>query len=287
MSMSDRDKKVVLVLIPVLLLLGYWFLLLAPKRDEAAKIADKLPAARTVAEDSEATQASLEGSRASFSADYAELIRLGKAVPPSLDMPSLIVQLDQAARSTGITFTSITRSEALAPAAAPVAPAEPPAASGAGQTAQSAEQGVTAAQPAAPAEGEAPPAAGAPADPSAAPAGQAAATTLPGLQTVPLELTFSGGFFELADLLHRIKRFVRVANDRVLVRGRLMTVEGLKFETVDTDELKVTMSANIYLVPVDQGVTAGATPAGPAGAPAAPPAGTAAGVAPPAAAVTQ
>jgi len=287
MSMSDRDKKVVLVLIPVLLLLGYWFLLLAPKRDEAAKIADKLPAARTAAEDSEATQASLEGSRASFSADYAELIRLGKAVPPSLDMPSLIVQLDQAARSTGITFTSITRSEALAPAAAPVAPAEPPAASGAGQTAQSAEQGVTAAQPAAPAEGEAPPAAGAPADPSAAPAGQAAATTLPGLQTVPLELTFSGGFFELADLLHRIKRFVRVANDRVLVRGRLMTVEGLKFETVDTDELKVTMSANIYLVPVDQGVTAGATPAGPAGAPAAPPAGTAAGVAPPAAAVTQ
>ncbi|MBA2794372.1 MAG: hypothetical protein H0U32_10345 [Thermoleophilaceae bacterium] len=110
---------------------------------------------------------------------------------------------------------------------------------------------------------------------------------------MPLELTFAGGFFELADLMHRIKRFVRVANDRVLVNGRLLTVEGLKFDTIDTDELKVTVSASIYLVPKALGVTAGATPSGPAGTttPAAPttpaPPPAPAGVSPPAAAVTQ
>ncbi len=102
---------------------------------------------------------------------------------------------------------------------------------------------------------------------------------------MPLELTFSGGFFELADLLHRIKRFVRVANDRVEVKGRLLTVEGLKFETVASDELKVTMNASIYLVPKTEGVTAGATPSGPAGAPAAATAGTP--TAPPTAPVAQ
>ncbi len=80
MSMTDRDRKVVLVLIPLLLLLGYWFLLLAPKRDESGKVAAKIPAARTAAESSEATEARLEGSRDSFSADYAEMIRLGKAL---------------------------------------------------------------------------------------------------------------------------------------------------------------------------------------------------------------
>lgn len=282
MSLTDRDRKVVLVLIPVLLLLGYWFLVLSPKRDESSKVAAQLPAARTAAESARATQARLEGTRSRFNADYAELIRLGKAVPPSLDMPSLIVQLDEAARSTGIKFISITRSEATAAAtAAPATPA--PAASAPGQTAQDAEQGVAAGQPAAPPADDA---AGAetapPADPSA-PAAPAAAP--PGLVTVPLELTFSGGFFELADLLHRIKRFVHVANDRVVVKGRLMTVEGLKFEAPDTEELKVTVNATIYSVPREQGVTAGATPSGPAGA--APVAPTTAGVAPPTAAVTQ
>ena len=285
MSLTDRDRKVVLVLIPILLLLGFWFLVLAPKRAESAKVAAKLPAARTAAESSQAKQARLEGSRARFSADYSELIRLGKAVPPSLDMPSLIVQLDEAARSTGIKFISITRSEAAA-TVAPVTPAAP-AESGPGQTAQGAEEGVAAAQPAAPAEdpaaaGETAP----PADGSAPPAGQVAAPAPPpGLQTVPLELTFSGGFFELADLLHRLKRFVRVANDRVVVKGRLMTVEGLKFETADTDELKVTLNASIYVVPREQGVTAGATPSGPSGAPPVAPTGATASVTPPTAAV--
>ena len=294
MSLTDRDRKVVLVIIPMLLLAGFWFLMLAPKRDESSKVAAKLPAARTAAEASEATQARLEGSRDGFEADYAELIRLGKAVPPSMDMPSLIIQLEAAARATGIKFLSLTRSDTAAAAApAPVAPA-PPAESGPGQAGQTAQEGVAAAQPPAPAAGGAP--AAAPADASA-PAGAPAATTTPaGLQTVPLELTFSGGFFELADLLHRIKRFVRVANDRIEVRGRLMTVQGLKFETVDTDELKVTMSASIYLVPKTQGATAGATPTGPSGAaPATPPAPTPApapapapaGVSPPAAVVTR
>ena len=82
MSLTDRDRKVVLVIVPLLLLLVYWFLVLGPKRDESAKIAAKLPAARTAAEGSKATQTRLEGSRAQFSEDYSELIRLGKAVPP-------------------------------------------------------------------------------------------------------------------------------------------------------------------------------------------------------------
>ena len=283
MSMTDRDRKVILVLIPLMVLLGYWFLVLGPKRDESSKVAAKIPAARTAAESAEATEARLEGSRESFSADYAEMIRLGKAVPTSLDMPSLIVQLDEAARSTGIKFISLTRGEAATPAATPITPA-PPAESGAGQTAQGAEQGVAAAQPAAPAEGGAAPAA-APAN-GAPPAAGGSAVPPAGLQAVPLELTFAGGFFELADLMHRIKRFVRVANERIEVNGRLLTVEGLKFESIDTDELKVTMSASIYLVPKAVGATAGATPSGPAGAtPAAAP--PPAGVSPPAAAVTQ
>ena len=42
MSLTDRDKKIALVLIPLLVLLGYWFLLLTPKREEAAKAGEAL-----------------------------------------------------------------------------------------------------------------------------------------------------------------------------------------------------------------------------------------------------
>ena len=33
MSLSDRDKKLVLAVLPVALIVAYWFLLLAPKRE--------------------------------------------------------------------------------------------------------------------------------------------------------------------------------------------------------------------------------------------------------------
>ena len=54
MSLTARDRKIALVLVPIVVLAGYWFLLLAPKRDEAAKAGDTVrlmetrPLARTV-----------------------------------------------------------------------------------------------------------------------------------------------------------------------------------------------------------------------------------------------
>ena len=169
-----------------------------------------------------------------------------------------------------------------------------PPQSGAGQTAQNAEQGVDAAQPAAPAEDPAaaeatPPADGTtpPADGSVPAAGDEPSPSPPGLVTIPLVLTFNGGYFALTDLLHRFKRFVRVVNDQVVVKGRLMTVDGIAFEAANAEELNVTMNASVYVVPKEQGATAGATPSGPPGAPPVAPTGETASVTPPTAAVTQ
>ncbi|MGI8660192.1 MAG: hypothetical protein ACR2LH_04035, partial [Thermoleophilaceae bacterium] len=38
MSISARDKKIVMILVPILVLAGYWFLVLTPKREEAARL---------------------------------------------------------------------------------------------------------------------------------------------------------------------------------------------------------------------------------------------------------
>jgi hypothetical protein len=86
---------------------------------------------------------------------------------------------------------------------------------------------------------------------------------------MPLELQFVGNFFNLADFFHDVKRFVRVANQTVVVSGRLVTIEDVKFES-DPElfpKITATLKATVYLSPKTEGTTAGATPQGPAPAP--------------------
>jgi Tfp pilus assembly protein PilO len=313
--MSDRDRKILIAVVPLVLIVAYWFLLLSPKREEAATAKkeageqqQRLTSARALAD-----QAS--GAKTSFAADYGEIVRLGKAIPSRVDMPSLLVQLDRAAAGTDISFTKITQGERVAvPVAAPPAttpPAEgsqasaaatsttppatgttppaagttPPVAAGgapaqsapgtAAESANGAAATATQANAAASASGVPPAdaqtststggglpvggAAGTPTDPaSAAAAG--------GLETVPLELEFVGNFFRLADFFHDVKRFVHVVNDDVVVNGRLMTIDTVNFSSDPTlfPRIKAELKATVYLSPLTQGPTAGATPAGPA-----------------------
>ena len=86
------------------------------------------------------------------------------------------------------------------------------------------------------------------------------------LDTVPLELEFTGDFFHLADFFHQVKRFVHVVNGNVVVNGRLVTIQTVNY-TSSADlfpKIKAQMTATVYLAPKAEGATAGATPAGPA-----------------------
>src|SRR3954469_12914597 len=123
MSISDRDRKILLALIPLVAIVGYWFLLLAPKRQEESKVKEELTQAEQVRETAQQKASQLTGAKRSFAADYATVIRLGKSIPVSVDMPSLLVQLDRASRGTGIKFADINAGKrTAAPTAAPAAP---------------------------------------------------------------------------------------------------------------------------------------------------------------------
>jgi hypothetical protein len=279
MNMTDRDRKILMALIPLVVIGAYWFLLLAPKREEASKVKDDLAQAETVRDTAQQKASQLAGAKASYSADYATIIRLGKSIPTSVDMPSLLVQLDRAARGTGIKFADVKAGErTAAPVAAPTtgtptggtgspaAAGAPPAASAPGQAAQSAGNAVNNANAASGA------AAG-----GTGTTGDASGSSAPGLETVPLDFEFRGSFFDLADFFHRMKRFVRVANDKIVIRGRLMTINSFTFDTsVGFPQMTAQVHATVYLAPKAQGIDAGATPQGPATTPAAQPAGTSA-----------
>ena len=233
MTLTDRDRKIVLVLVPVLLAAAYWFLLLAPKRDEASKLGEELAQAESARDDAVARADAVSSAKGGFAADFAEVLRIGKAIPSTVDMPSLLVQLDKAATGTSIGFNSIkagqrtdraaARHPQRAPTGAPHRPlqaasrprARPVGGGRAGQRAppQTSDQANAAAG--------ADPAAGTDAPP---PAARRAST--PCRWTSPS----AGDFFELADFFHRLKRFVHVNNDRIVVDGRLMLVESFSLK---------------------------------------------------------
>jgi Tfp pilus assembly protein PilO len=290
-TLTDRDRKVLIFLVPVLVIAAYWFLLLAPQREQASKAAEEVVTQEERRDTAQATLDAAKNAKQDFSADYTQIVRLGKAIPASVDMPSLIVQLDTAAAGTGITFTKIKTGERVDSAAAttttppgttppgttpPADPATPAAAGGqqaqsapggaaeaANNTAQSANQqaAATDTQTSTSADSGLPVGGG-----SAAPGPTGTAPAAPvGLETVPLELEFTGNFFNLADFFHDVKRFVDVANTDVVVSGRLLTIEGVRW-TSDPEifpKIRAEMKATIYLSPKAQGATAGATPAGP------------------------
>jgi Tfp pilus assembly protein PilO len=279
MSMTDRDRKILLLIVPAVILAAYWFLLLSPKREEAAVAGQEVAVQEQRRDDAQARLASVTSARTGFAADYAELVRLGKAVPTRVDMPTVLVQLEDAARGTGIEFVRITAQERES--AAPVAPppgsdssgSEPAAAGGApaqsapGAAGESAGNAVAAAdtqtsQTAS--EGSLPVGGGAVAT------GVGAGGAPPALDTVGLELEFTGDFFDLSAFFHRIKRYVELDGDDLDVRGRLLTVDNLELKSEpDTfPRLTATLAATAYLAPEIEGATAGATPSGPALTPA-------------------
>lgn len=271
MSLTDRDRKIVLVLAPLILLLGYWFGVLAPQRAESAKVEEQLTKARGERDTAEAQIGQLNAAKASFAGDYQTVIRMGKAIPDNTDMPSLLVQLDRAARGTGVGIDEMQVTPAP-PTAGAASGSTPPGGGGnpgaGGTGAQSAQgkavQGAGNAVNDANAknQGNADAAGG-----TGAPA--AAGQQAPGLSTVGLQFQLSGNFFDMAEFFHRMKRFVRVANEDLVIRGRLIVIDNWSFEAEPMSSgLKATVGASVYLSPKAQGgVTVGATPGGPGAAP--------------------
>lgn len=318
MSLTDRDRKILTVLAVLAVVAGYWFLILSPKREEASKASKQLTEQRNRRDAAVAHVGQLSSARTNYASEYADLLRIGKAVPASVDMPSLLLQLDQASKGTGVDFAEV--SVGARQPSAGAAAGSPPSSSGSGSTppsagssggstppggtsnvpaaaggekaqslpGKSAEQAgnsvnkSNAANGAAAQNGVSPQdtqtsqsskQGGLPVGGGGTPGSPAASSpSVPGLDTVPLTFRFNGTYFELADFYHQLKRFVYVRGNAIQVKGRLMTIDGFKFANGSTGgtgpgagfgKLTADVTATVYLVPKEQGVTAGASPQGP------------------------
>lgn len=116
--MTRQDRTLVMVLIAVVVAAASWFLLIKPKRQEAADLQTKVEQAQTQMDVATAGAAAATAARAQYGRDYATVVRLGKAVPADDDIASLVFQLDTSAEKTGVDFrtVAVTDSSAGAPA---------------------------------------------------------------------------------------------------------------------------------------------------------------------------
>lgn len=241
-----RTKLLLAVLAVGGALLGYWHFLLAPQRAEIARLDTEIATQQVALEQSTGLLATYEAARDAYESNYATLARLGKAVPADDDVRSLLVQIDDAARRSGVEFGSIEIG------------------SGGAST------GTTDAATAAP-EGEL----------AAAPGTIAFGSS--GFSAMPFSFTFSGSFFELSAFFARLEKFVSVQNEDIGVHGRLLRLESLQLQpgTEGFPSIQAEIGAATYLVPPAEDLLGGATPAGPGGTdPAVPPTTEAADAAP-------
>ena len=238
--MSVRDRAIIAVVGLVVAILAPWLLVIQPKRDQATKLQSQIDAVQSQLAGVRTQLAAGNHARQAFASSYSALIRLGEAVPTDDNTPSLIYQLQSAAKSTGVNFQSLTFNAGQG-----------------GSTAPSASSNLAL-----------------PKAKQAAVAASAATTTLPpgatigpaGFPIEPFTFTFEGNFFHLSDFVQRLQKFVVANNQKLSVSGRLMTLNAITLSpnSGGFPEMTATINATTYLLPASQGLLNGATPAGPA-----------------------
>jgi hypothetical protein len=134
--MTGRDRMVVLVIAALGILAGVWFLAVAPKREQAAKLASEVSAAQGQLAGAESQLASASAAQTRYETAYASIVQLGKAVPASQEVPSLIYQLAQVTNEKNVEFASIS-------ATVPGAGSAPASASSAAGSSATATAGFT------------------------------------------------------------------------------------------------------------------------------------------------
>jgi Tfp pilus assembly protein PilO len=237
--MTARDRYVLIALAMVGVLGAFWFLAISPKHKDASTLSGQVSAAQTRLDTANAAVASASSAKAKYSSDYSTVAQLGKSVPVDDDVPSLVYQLQHAASANHIDLEQIKMTGSASASAAPTGAA----AAVASATGSTATPGTTTATTTT----------------SALPPGAAVGTA--GFPTMPFAFSLNGSFSDMNRFLHSVNNLTQVNRDGILVRGRLLSTDGVVYTAGPKGfpDIQATMVVTSYLLPADEGLTAGAT----------------------------
>ena len=210
--MNKLQQWIALTVVACLALLAAgWFLLVSPKRAEAADLRDQA-ASQDQANDATRTQLQvLKAQAKDLPNQQAALAKVAARIPDNPALPSLIRSLSAASQSAGVEFVSV----------APGSPVPVVAAAPAGTAA---------------------------AAPTPAPGTATAASSAGTLTAIPVAINVVGGFFEVEQFvanLENLPRALRVSN-LTLAPGKSPTDQS-KTGTEDGSSLTTTISGTVFM----------------------------------------
>ena len=196
-SLSTRAQVALVVGGLLLVALIAYFAVISPKRSTAAQLKQQTAAVQAQIDQNRSTAftQALPAVRA------ASVFSLSKAMPSELETPSVILQLNQLAVDSGITFDQITPGAAGAPISTTTAP-----------------------------------------DPFAA---------------EPIQVKFTGSFYNLLAFLQRLRNLVRVENGHLNAVGRLFDVSDVGFAAGPKGfpQVSATLTVNAFVPQAPQPTT--------------------------------
>jgi Tfp pilus assembly protein PilO len=213
-----RSNKILLSVVALgAAIAAFYFLVLAPKRDEVAKLDSEIATQEAAIEQARLTLAGYEEAKKTYKRNYATLARLGKAVPTDDDVTSMMVQLEATADRSGVNFETIELGTGV----------------GSGSN-----------EPAAPGEGQL----------ASAPGAIPVAGGV--LSAMPFNFSFSGSYFDLTAFFARLERFVNDKNKQLDSTGRLLRLESITISPsqLGFPDMKAEITAATYIVPPVEGV---------------------------------
>jgi Tfp pilus assembly protein PilO len=285
--MRASERAIVFGVVLAALAIGFYVLVLGPQRDKASELSKQVDDLHASISREQQVADFAEQARREFPRYYGRLVVLGKAVPEQADTASMLVQLNSISSRSQVAFQGISLSQGSDSAgtgtsSSSSATTTPPTSSSTtpATPAAPASTGTSGAAPTATASGTS--GSAAPVSATPAPATEASAATLPigavvgpgGLPTLPYDLTFRGTFFDISNFIGGIDGLVtpQDGGTQVSSDGRLFTVNGFALNggaPGSSPKLDANFLVTTYVTPEEQGLTAGATPSGPA-APSAP-----------------
>jgi type II secretion system (T2SS) protein M len=106
--MQGRDRMLLIGGVVIALLVVTWMFWVSPERKKAADLAAQVTQAQQSLTTAQSQLAAAQASKAKYASAYVSLVNVGKAVPATPEVPSLIYELDQASHVRDVAFNSIT-----------------------------------------------------------------------------------------------------------------------------------------------------------------------------------
>lgn len=225
MTLRPRDR-IALVAVLILAVAGaYYILALKPEQQKASALVSAIAAQRQSLVTAEANYAAGKAAQASIKSDAPEWAALQKAVPDTSDIPALLRVLERKANAVHVKIQTITLSGAASTASGTTAPS----------TATPSSTGTTT-------------------TPSTT-SGTAGSTAT----SIPLSLTFVGGYVALHNLVRTLDGLVVVSGHTVHATGPLLSISSVSL--AGSPKLTVQLTATIYQLAAASSATT-ATPGG-------------------------